>query len=96
MSAPDVRGLAQVIRAAQYPSGLIGWYPGGHGDPWNHVEAAMALDLAGERESALAAYEWLACRQRPDGSLFAYYAPDGLPEEQRVDTNAASYLACGI
>ena len=29
------------------PSGMIPWFPGGHADPWNHVEAAMALDLGG-------------------------------------------------
>ena len=26
---------------------MILWFDGGHGDPWNHVEAAMALDVGG-------------------------------------------------
>ena len=26
---------------------MIPWFPGGHCDPWNHVETAMALDVAG-------------------------------------------------
>ena len=31
------------------PTGMIPWFPGGHADPWNHVEAAMALALGGRR-----------------------------------------------
>ena len=27
--------------------GMIPWFAGGHGDPWNHVEAAMALTVGG-------------------------------------------------
>ena len=26
---------------------MIPWFPGGHCDPWNHVETTMALDVAG-------------------------------------------------
>ena len=26
---------------------MIPWFPGGHCDPWNHVECAMALDVVG-------------------------------------------------
>ena len=32
------------------PTGMIPWFPGGHADPWNHVEAAMALDLGGPHD----------------------------------------------
>ena len=35
------------IRAVQLPSGMIPWFAGGHGDPWNHVEATMALSVGG-------------------------------------------------
>ena len=35
------------IAALQLPSGMILWFPGGHADPWNHVEAAMALSVGG-------------------------------------------------
>ena len=55
------------------PSGMIPWFPGGHADPWNHVEAAMALDLGGRRAEAERAYEWLVDLQRPDGSWHQYY-----------------------
>ncbi len=70
--------------------------PGGHADPWNHVEAAMALDLAGENEAASAAYAFLLASQRADGSWPAYTAADGSVEDGRVDTNACCYLATGL
>ncbi|MGI8753010.1 MAG: hypothetical protein ACR2MN_11985 [Acidimicrobiales bacterium] len=37
-------------------------------DPWNHVEAAMALVVAGRVAEAEAAYAWLASTQLADGS----------------------------
>ena len=52
MPAPDLPGLitagqirdtAAHIADWQLPSGMIPWFPGGHADPWNHIEAAMAL-----------------------------------------------------
>ena len=43
----------------QLPNGMIPWFPGGHADPWNHVEAAMALALGGRRAEAERAYDWL-------------------------------------
>ncbi len=55
---PDVVTAAELARTVdaiaewQLPSGMIPWFPGGHADPWNHVEAAMALDLAGHRAKA--------------------------------------------
>ena len=52
---------------------MIPWFPGGHADPWNHVEAAMALDLGGRRAEADRAYEWLVDLQRADGSWHQYY-----------------------
>ena len=33
------------IRAVQLQDGMIPWFAGGHTDPWNHVEAAMALTV---------------------------------------------------
>ena len=32
----------------QSPSGMIPWFPGGHADPWTHIEAAMALAVGGD------------------------------------------------
>ena len=44
------------IAAIQLPNGMIPWFPGGHADPWNHVEAAMALTLGGHHAAARQAY----------------------------------------
>ena len=43
----------------QEPSGAIPWTPGEHTDVWNHVEAAMALMVGGQREAAERAYAWV-------------------------------------
>ena len=41
---------------------------GGHTDPWDHVENAMALTAAGLLEPARAAFDWCRTAQRADGS----------------------------
>ncbi len=54
-------------RRIQEPDGNIPWTPGNHTDPWNLVEAAMALDVGGHHAEAERAYEWLridAARRR--------------------------------
>ena len=94
--APDRGALASSILRAQAPSGMICWFPGGHADPWNHVEAAMALAVSGRRAAATAAYRFLLASQRADGSWPAYTAADGSVEEARADTNACCYLATGL
>ncbi len=73
---------------------MIPWFEGGHCDPWNHVEAAMALSVCGLTAEARAAYRWLAERQLPDGSWFNYYQGAGV-KDQRLDTNVCAYLAAG-
>jgi hypothetical protein len=104
MSLPEVEGIltaAQVrdtidsIARWQLPSGMIPWFPGGHADPWNHVEAAMALGLGGRRAEADRAYQWLADVQRPDGSWHQYYVADGV-EQDKLDANVIAYVAAGV
>ena len=56
------------IASAQETDGCIPWFPGHHTDPWNMVEAAMALDAGGRHREAESAYLWLARRQRSDGA----------------------------
>jgi hypothetical protein len=82
------------IAGVQLPDGNIPWTPGGHTDPWNMVEAAMALDLGGRDEEARAAYEWLAGKQRADGAWHAYYLGDEI-EDPTLDTNVTCYVATG-
>jgi hypothetical protein len=96
LSAADVAATAETIADLQRPSGMIPWFPGGHSDPWNHVEAAMALDVAGRTEAAEAAYRWLESFQLSDGSWYAYYAFDGAVEDARRDTNVSLYVATGL
>jgi hypothetical protein len=86
---------ADWIAEVQQADGMIPWFPGGHGDPWNHVEAAMALDTAGRRAAAEAAYEWLVATQRPDGAWHQYYR-DGQVEEATLDANVTAYVATGV
>ena len=101
---PEVAGLlsraeadrtADTIAALQLPSGMIPRFEGGVADPWNHVEAAMALAVAGRRAEAEAAYEWLARIQRPDGSWHQYYTADGI-DQDKLDANTIAYVATGV
>jgi hypothetical protein len=91
----EIAATADSIAAQQQPDGLVLWYPGGHADTWNHVEAAMALDVAGRRREAEAAYLWLADHQHPDGWWHHYYLADGI-EDAKVDTNCCAYVATGV
>jgi hypothetical protein len=74
---------------------MIPWFPGGHCDPWNHVEAAMALSLCGLVDEAERAFRWLAANQLADGSWFNYYLAQGV-KDPRLDTNVCAYMATGV
>jgi hypothetical protein len=95
LSADEVLATAAAIAALQRSDGMIPWYPGGHCDPWNHVESAMALDVAGLHDEAWAAYQWLADTQRGDGSWHNYYVVGGV-EDAKLDTNVCAYIAAGV
>jgi hypothetical protein len=95
VSAAELARTVDAIAEWQLPSGMIPWFPGGHADPWNHVEAAMALDLAGHRSKAERAYEWLARMQRPDGAWHQYYLADSV-EQDKLDANVCAYVAAGV
>ena len=86
---------ADWIASVQEADGFVPWFPGGHGDPWNHVEAAMALTAGGRRSEAEAAYDWLARTQRSDGAWHQYYR-DGQIEETTLDANVTAYVATGV
>ncbi|MGR7026493.1 prenyltransferase [Geodermatophilus sp. URMC 62] len=89
-----MRRTVAAIAAEQGRDGALPWFRGGQLDPWDSVEAAMALDVGGEHERAGAAYRWLAARQRPDGSWAAEYR-DGAETQPAVESNHAGYLAVG-
>lgn len=91
----QVAATSAAIVDWQLDSGMIPWFPGGHADPWNHVEAAMAMAIAGFRAEAELAYSWLADLQRPDGAWHQYYVADGV-EQDKLDANVCAYIAAGI
>jgi len=95
VSAADIRATGESIAALQVPSGQIPWFPGGHCDPWNHVETAMALDTVGLHAEAEAAYGWLRDVQQPDGSWYQYYLGDAV-EQDKFDANTIAYIAVGV
>ncbi|WP_442943351.1 prenyltransferase [Nocardia sp. NBC_00565] len=86
---------ARSIADAQQSSGAIPWFPGGHTDPWDHIECAMALTAAGLLDEARSAYTWSAQTQRPDGSWPRQFRGDTI-EDQATDTNFCAYIATGI
>jgi hypothetical protein len=95
ITAEQVQATVDAIAEWQLPNGMVPWVPGGHADPWNHVEAAMALALGGRVAEAERAYEWLVGLQRPDGSWHQYYVEDGI-EDDKFDANVVAYVAAGV
>ncbi|MBT5580672.1 MAG: prenyltransferase [Acidimicrobiaceae bacterium] len=94
LTADEIRLTADRIAEWQMPDGMIPWYPGGHADPWNHIEAAMALAIGERRTEAEAAYQWLADIQRHDGAWHQYYI-NGEVEQDKLDANVIAYVAAG-
>jgi hypothetical protein len=90
-----VDATVDAIARVQRADGSIPWYEGGHVDPWNHVEAAMALDVGGRRHDAARAYAWLGDMQREDGAWHASYR-DGEVVDPTLDSNLCAYLATGL
>ena len=95
LAAHEVAATVQSIAAVQLDDGMIPWFPGGHADPWNHVEAAMALDVGGCGGEAEAAYRWLAGTQRDDGAWHQYYLAGAQVREATLDANVCAYVATG-
>ncbi len=93
-TADQVKATAAAIAEWQLPNGMIPWMPGGC-DPWNHVEAAIALAIGGFREESELAYRWLAAHQRPDGAWHQYYVADGV-EQDKLDANVCAYVSAGV
>ncbi len=94
LTADQVVRTVDTIAAEQDRDGALPWFRGGQLDPWDSVEAAMALDVGGEHRRAAAAYRWLAARQRADGSWASEYR-DGRVTAPAAESNHAGYLAVG-
>jgi hypothetical protein len=91
----DVEQMADFIISVQRADGEIPWSIGGKTDPWDHVESAMGLSVAGYGKEAERAYEWMRKTQHTDGSWYSAYR-NGLPEDKTMDTNMSSYIAVGV
>ncbi|HVE94123.1 MAG TPA: hypothetical protein VNB24_04320 [Acidimicrobiales bacterium] len=96
LNAAERAATVDSIASLQLSNGMIPWFDGGHADPWNHVEAAMALSIGGRRQEAEAAYAWLAATQHDDGSWCSYYLAGNVVEDPRRDTNVSLYIATGV
>jgi hypothetical protein len=94
LSGDQLRATVAWIAAQQDRDGALPWDRSGRLDPWDSVEAAMALDVGGEHARAAAAYRWLAARQRDDGSWAAEYR-EGAESSPAAESNHAGYLAVG-
>jgi hypothetical protein len=95
LTSDEVKATVEMIAEYQLPDGNIPWSPGDHTDPWNLVEAAMALGLGGLHREAERAFEWLVTKQRDDGGWYAYYQGDDVKDPTH-DTNVSGYIANGV
>ena len=95
LTGRDLAATGASIAEVQQADGAIPWVPGGHIDPWDHVECAMALDVVGLHAEASRAYAWLRRTQRPDGSWPARIE-DGRATETHTDANFCAYVAVGV
>jgi hypothetical protein len=94
-STMDVGAMADFIARLQKESGEIPWSAGGKTDPWDHVESAMGLSVAGYHREAERAYGWMAATQLPDGSWWSA-TRNGVVEDATRDSNISSYIAVGV
>jgi MMP endo-(1,4)-3-O-methyl-alpha-D-mannosidase len=91
----DVELTATYILNTQKHTGEIPWSAGGKTDPWDHVECAMGLSVAGCHQAAKKAYDWSLSAQNPDGSWWSEYQK-GVPlEDAHKDANMTAYIAVG-
>ena len=91
----EVEKVADFIAGMQKDSGEIPWSVGGKTDPWDHIESAMGLSVAGYFSQAERAYQWLIKTQLPDGSWWSE-SKDGVIINATKETNFAAYVAVGV
>jgi hypothetical protein len=94
LDAGQLLTTARSIAAAQEASGAIPWFADGHVDPWDHVECAMALSVAGMIAPAERAYDYLRRTQSADGSWPRKVVAGAVVEGTR-ETNQCAYVAVG-
>jgi hypothetical protein len=95
MSAAQLRDTATFVASLQHADGLIPWFEGHYGDPWNHAEGAMALTVCGLLDEARHAFEWSAEHQAADGS-WPMETVGATVTEASIDTNQVAYIAVAV
>ena len=83
------------ILDVQDNDGSIPWEIGKKLDPWDHIEAAMGLAIAGKKDQTERAYKWLRDNQLTDGSWYSEYIKSE-PTAKRRETNFSAYIATGL
>ena len=83
------------ILSVQNKDGSIPWEPEEKLDPWDHIEAAMGLSIAGKKDEAEKAFLWLSDSQLKDGSWYAEYL-NSIPMTKRKETNFSAYIGTGL
>jgi hypothetical protein len=91
----DLEQTAIALAEDQLPSGEIPWFPGGHTDPWDHVECAMAMTVGRNFEAAIKAYEWLR-RTQADNGGWPMATVEGKVTDAAQDSNQVAYVAVGV
>ena len=95
LTAAQLAQTADHIVSHQQADGLIPWFDGHHGDPWDHVEAAMALTTMGRRDEARHAFTWSAQHQSADGTWPTEIVGRTV-QDASVDANQCAYIAVGM
>jgi hypothetical protein len=95
LDGDQVAATARAIGSVQEPTGAIPWFPGGHVDPWDHVECAMALSVGGRVHEATRAYDYLRRTQAADGS-WPRKVVGGVVVDAGRETNQCAYVAVGV
>ena len=89
------KSSVEYILKVQNQDGSIPWEENKKLDPWDHVEAAMGLSVAGKKEEAESAFLWLKENQLSDGSWYSEYLMSS-PVTKRKETNFSAYIATGL
>lgn len=87
---------ADYIAGVQKKTGEIPWYENGKTDPWDHVECAMGLTVAGRLSAAERAYGWSRDSQCADGAWWSEYEGGSPRPGAHKDANMSAYIAVGV
>lgn len=96
LTKKEILETAKYIVDNQYESGAIPWFKNGILDPWDHIESAMGLSVAGFLEEAKKAYRWIKLVQQGDGGVYPAYDDVSVVDDTRKESHHAPYLATGI